>query len=189
MPSPPCPPPPSIVQPNDQHQQRRIRRHAQRRQDHHDVPAGPKALPPQPALDAVGLAEKLPIALMAAQQARAQDAGAVHGEQRADAVELGREDLQHDEREGELAQRGAHVRAFERALQRPDLDELRRREDDGARPLQAQMEVVGRVVLEGLAGWRGGEEGGEAERGGGWGWGRTVGAGTAYCEHNALRRD
>ena len=51
------------------------------------------------------LAEELAVADVAAVEADERDAGAVAGEQRADAVELGREDLEHHERERELRQR------------------------------------------------------------------------------------
>jgi hypothetical protein len=49
--------------------------------------------------------------------------GAVDSKQRTDCVELSREDLQDDEREGELAESCAHVGAFEGALRGADFDE------------------------------------------------------------------
>ena len=48
-----------------------------------------------------------------------------------------REDLQHHEREAELAQRSAQVRALERSLLRPDLDELALRQVYRARAVSA----------------------------------------------------
>ena len=70
------------------------------------------------------LGEELLVALLTSKEAREQDPGAVDGEQGADAVELGREDLEHHQRKGELAQRGAYVGSFERSLRRPYLDEF-----------------------------------------------------------------
>jgi hypothetical protein len=87
--------------------------------------------------------------LLPAQDAREQDARAVHGEQRADGVELGREDLEHDERKRELPDGGADVGALEGALRRPDLDQLGPGQHDGARAVQAQVvSVCGMAALE-----------------------------------------
>lgn len=47
----------------------------------------------------------------------------IRREQRPDAIEFGRENLQHHKREGELAQRGPDVRAFKRSLRCADLYE------------------------------------------------------------------
>lgn len=72
----------------------------------------------------VKLTEKLLIPLLSPVQADEEDAHTVGGEEGADAVELGREDLEDDERKAELAEGGAHVRALEGALGGADLDEL-----------------------------------------------------------------
>ncbi|KAI9774820.1 MAG: hypothetical protein M1840_000036 [Geoglossum simile] len=62
---------------------------------------------------------------------------AVERKQRADAVELGREDLEHHQRKAELRDGRADVGALEGALRRPHLDELRRCEADAARSVRA----------------------------------------------------
>lgn len=54
--------------------------------------------------------------LLSAEQARKEDTCSIHGEQRPDRIELCSEDLQHDESEAELADRGANVRPFESSL-------------------------------------------------------------------------
>lgn len=118
--------------------------------------------------------EELAVALVAAVYGYEHDGGAVDGKEGADGVELGREDLEDDEGEGELAEGGAHVGALEGALGGPDLDEpaivliaegkmhkassrscrgqwvhvLFRRQHDGACPVKAKMEMVFWVWLE-----------------------------------------
>lgn len=52
-------------------------------------------------------------------------------------VKLASKDLKHNQREAELAQRGADVGAFEGALGGADLDELFVGEDDGAGAVEA----------------------------------------------------
>lgn len=75
-----------------------------------------------------GSREELAVALVPPVHGDEEDGDAVDGEEGADGVELGREDLEDDEGEGELAEGGAHVGAFERALGGADLDEPRRGE-------------------------------------------------------------
>lgn len=113
---------------------------AQRGQDDDDIATGAEPLLP----DAVGadLVEELAIALLATVGADEEHAGAVDGEQGADGVELGGEDLEHDEREGELRERRADVRALEGALCRAHFDQLVVGEVDRARAVQAQAELV-----------------------------------------------
>ena len=89
----------------------------------------------QPIL--ANLREELLVALLPTQEAGEQHAGAVYGEEGADAVELAREDLEHDEREAELRERGAHVGAFERALEGAHFDKLVVGEDHGAGAVHA----------------------------------------------------
>jgi hypothetical protein len=62
--------------------------------------------------------------LLSPKQADEQDARAVDCKQRSDGVELGREDLQHDEGKGELSNCSANVGAFKCSLRSADLDEL-----------------------------------------------------------------
>jgi hypothetical protein len=94
----------------------------------------------QPVLSHLG--EELSVALLPPEQTRAEHPRPVHGEERADAVELRREDLEDDQRKGELAEGGADVGALERALCRPDLDELVGAQDDGSRPVQTEVVPV-----------------------------------------------
>ncbi len=67
--------------------------------------------------------EELAVAFVAAVDGDEQDGGAVAGQQGADGVELGGEDLEHDEGEGELRECGTHIGALEGALGRADLDQ------------------------------------------------------------------
>ena len=67
--------------------------------------------------------EELAVALVAAVDGDEEDGGAVDGEEGADGVELGREDLEDNEGEGELAEGGPHVGALKGALGSPDLSE------------------------------------------------------------------
>jgi hypothetical protein len=81
--------------------------------------------------------------LLPPQNAREQDARPVHGEQGADRVEFGREDLEHDQGKGELADGGAHVGALEGALRCPNLNQLGSRQDHRAGAVQTQVVPVG----------------------------------------------
>ena len=65
--------------------------------------------------------EELAVALVPAVDGDEEDSGAVDGEEGANGVEFGREDLEDDEGKGELAEGGARVGAFEGALGGPDL--------------------------------------------------------------------
>ena len=78
------------------------------------------------------------LTLLSPEQADEEDARAVHGKQGTDGIELSREDAQHDEGEGELADGGADVGAFKRPLRCPDLHELCTRQDNGARAVSTQ---------------------------------------------------
>ena len=79
---------------------------------------------------------------VASEQAGEQDARAIDGEQGADGVELGREDLQHNEGKGELSQRRADVSALESPLGCADLDQFAAGQDDGAGAVQTQLVPV-----------------------------------------------
>ena len=68
--------------------------------------------------------------LLAPEQADEQDAGTVDCKQGADGVELGSENLQHDEGKGELADGCAHVGAFKRPLCCADLNQLGTSQDN-----------------------------------------------------------
>jgi hypothetical protein len=133
--------------------QARIRGHTQRRQNHDGVPAGAKLAAVQAIL--ANLREELAVPLLPPEDADQQHARAVHREQRADAVELGRKHLEHDERERKRRQGCADVGAFERALGRAHLDHFVRREDGGARAVEAQVVVVCGVSLLLLVGFLG----------------------------------
>ena len=63
---------------------------------------------------------------MTSEQAREQYPGTIQGEQRADGIELGSEDLQDYKRKRELAERCSNVCPFERTLCRTDLYDLGR---------------------------------------------------------------
>jgi hypothetical protein len=108
-----------------QHEQRQVRRQTQDG-EHGDDVSGSAELALRHAV-VVDLVEELAITLHLAVHAGEEHAGAIYGEQRADAVELGGEDLQHHQRERELAQCRPNVRAFERPLRRPYLHQLRLR--------------------------------------------------------------
>lgn len=73
----------------------------------------------------ISVDEELAISLMSPVDGCQCNARPVRGEQRSNGVELGAEDAQHDEGEGELAECSAHVGAFEGALSGADFDELR----------------------------------------------------------------
>lgn len=95
----------------------------------------------------IAVAEKLLVAVAAAQGSGGENTGAKGGKQRADRVELVREDLEHDQRERELAQRRAYVRSLERSLCCPHLHELARRQSYRPRPVPAQSVAQRSVVL------------------------------------------
>lgn len=78
------------------------------------------------------LGEELAISLVSAVETDEEHTGTVDREQGTNAVEFGGEDFEDDERKGELRQRGSHVGAFERALGGAHLDDLVRREHNGA---------------------------------------------------------
>jgi len=72
----------------------------------------------------VHFCKELLIPLLAPVQTCKEDAGTVNSEESADAIELGREDLQHDEGEGKLTECGPNVGAFEGTLGCADFLEL-----------------------------------------------------------------
>jgi hypothetical protein len=143
----------TIRQFQHQHQQTGICPHTQRRQHYDHIPRRPKFLPAHHtdrtsviSSHSLRLSEELPIPLLSPIRTHSQHPGAVYGEERADAVEFAGEDLEHDEREGELRQRRADVGAFEGALCGPDLDELVVGEVDGASAVEAQPVFILRVA-------------------------------------------
>lgn len=130
----------SGLEPQREHQQANVGCDAEGREHRDDVSTGPKALPVQSVLAHLG--EELFVActwsargrtrrcvgwrtFMPAEQAREQDACAIDGKQGPDGVELGREDLQHDEREGKLADGRPDVGSLKGPLSRADLHKLR----------------------------------------------------------------
>lgn len=80
-----------------------------------------------------------------------EDPGAVDREQGADAVELGREDSQNHEREGELRQRRADVCAFERSLGGAHFDQLLRRQDHGSSAVESKVVPISSVWLHAVS--------------------------------------
>lgn len=93
-------PSPSSLQFQGQHQQTDISGDTEGGQDDDDIATGPESLPAQAIF--AQLIEELLVALLSAIGTDKQHTSAVDGKQRADGVELGGEDLEHDEREGEL---------------------------------------------------------------------------------------
>jgi hypothetical protein len=98
-----------------------IGRQAEEGEEGNGVAAGPE-LAEGHALGALG-DEELAVALEAAVHGNEENGEAVDGKEGADGVELLGEDLEDDEREGELAEGGAHVGALEGALGGADFDE------------------------------------------------------------------
>jgi hypothetical protein len=134
----------TIVQLQHQYQQTHIRPYTQRGQQQHHIPRSPELLPPHHSnrtsivpSHTLRLGEELPIPLLPSIRAHGQHPRTVDGEERTDAVEFTREDLEHDERKGELGERGADVGSFEGALCGADLDELVVGEDYGAGAVEA----------------------------------------------------
>jgi hypothetical protein len=62
--------------------------------------------------------------LLAAQDAREQNAGAVYGKQRTNRIELGRKYFEHNECKRELSNCGPDVCSLKRSLCCADLDQL-----------------------------------------------------------------
>lgn len=93
------------------------------------------------------LGEELAVTLLAAEEADDEHAGAVDGEQGPDAVELGGEDLEDDEGEGELRQRRADVGPLERPLGSAHVDDLVLGQGDGAGSVHAQPIPVSGTTL------------------------------------------
>lgn len=67
--------------------------------------------------------KELAVALVPTVNGDEHDGSAVHGEEGADSVELGGEDLEDDEGKRKLGEGGAHVGALKGALSSTDLDE------------------------------------------------------------------
>lgn len=112
--------------------------------------------------DAVGGlgGEELALALIAAVDGDEEDGGAIGGEEGADGVELRGEDLEDDERKGELPEGGAHVGALKGALGGADLDEP----GGGCQYSCLEMERLG---IEADRGWETGLHAQRAEGGAG----------------------
>jgi hypothetical protein len=93
--------------------------------------------------------KELFIPLLSSHHTYPQNPRPIHRKKRADAVKLCREDLEHDERETELADCGTYVCAFEGALRGPDLDEFAGSQNDGACAVETQVIGVVRVTALG----------------------------------------
>lgn len=147
------------LEPQCEHKQTDVRRDAERRQDGHDIAAGAELLSVQPIL--AHLREELLVSwqrqpqlplrrasltLLSPEQTDEENPSPVHRKQRADGVELGREDLQHNERKRELSNGGADVRSFKRSLCCPDLDQFTAGQHDRACAVLAQTISVGYIT-------------------------------------------
>jgi len=75
------------------------------------------------------LRKELLVPLLSAKQTDEQDTRPIHGEQCANGVELGSEDLEHNQRERELPDGGADIGALECSLCCSDLYQLRACQD------------------------------------------------------------
>lgn len=82
------------------------------------------------------------LTLLATEQTGEEDTDSIDGEQRANRVELGGEDLEHDKRKRELADCRAHIGALKRALGRPNLNQLIACQYNGAGAMQMQSVSV-----------------------------------------------
>ncbi|RMZ75118.1 hypothetical protein DV737_g5447, partial [Chaetothyriales sp. CBS 132003] len=92
------------------------------------------------------LGEELSISLLPPVGANQQNCRSVGGVESTDAVKLAGEDLEDNEGEGKLRQRRPDVGALEGALGRANLDQFVIGEVNGARAVEAKMEVVFRVT-------------------------------------------
>lgn len=96
----------------------------------------------------VHLAEELLIALMSPEQTNAQNPKPVCREQSPDRVEFRLEDLEDDEREGELRQGRSNVGAFEGPLGGADLHNFLRGQHHRRSAVLTQMIPVGGMRLK-----------------------------------------
>jgi hypothetical protein len=137
----------SGFEPQREHQQADVRWDAERSQYAHHVAARPELLSMETVL--AHFREELLVAcicpsdylwlinvgllhtLLSSEQTDEEDTGSVYREQCANRVELGCEDLEHDERKRELANRGANVGSFKRPLRCSNFHHLSRRQNDG----------------------------------------------------------
>lgn len=129
--------------------QARVRGNTQRCQNHHRISTGPKLVTVNAILS--HLREELSVSLGAAEQSNDQDTGTVDGEQRTDTVELGGEDLEHDEGKGELGEGRSNVGTFEGPLGSAHLDNLICGQHCRAGSVHSQVVSVGRPSLSELA--------------------------------------
>ena len=86
--------------------------------------------------------------MLSTEETDEEHTGPVHGKERANAVELGREDFEDDQRERELGERRANVSTFKRALCCPYLYELLVCEDDGASAMLPEPVPICSVRLD-----------------------------------------
>lgn len=116
------------LQPQSQYHERDVSSHAQGGQHSDDIAARSELLAFNTILR--DFLEELLVALLTSKQAGEEHACTVYCEQGTNGVELGREDLQHNQCEGELAKRCANVGTLEGPLCGPDLHKLIRGEHD-----------------------------------------------------------
>ena len=86
--------------------------------------------------------KELFVTLRATEETDDQNPGAVDREQSPDTVELGGEDLEDHEREGELGESGADIGTLEGALGRAHFHNLVRGQDCGASPVHSQAITI-----------------------------------------------
>lgn len=112
----------SGAQVQGQADQARVCRNTQCRQDHHSISTGSEFVTMDTIFSEFG--EKLSISLRAAEQPNDEDSATVDSKERTNTVELGGEDLEHDEGEGELGEGRADVGTFKGPLSSADLDDF-----------------------------------------------------------------
>lgn len=128
--------------------QARIGGNTQRSQNDHSISTGPELVTLNAIISQLG--EELSVSLRAAEKPNNEDAGAVDGEERTDTVELGGEDLEHDEGKGELGEGSPNVGAFEGSLGSAHLDNLIRSQHRRAGTVHSQAVSIGRPSLSEL---------------------------------------
>lgn len=110
----------SVAQVQGQANQACVRRNTQCCQDQDCISTGTEFVPMDPILPY--FREELSISLRAAEKSDNENPRTVYGEQSPDTVELGGENLEYDESEGELRKSGSDISPLKGALSRAHLD-------------------------------------------------------------------
>ena len=108
-------------------------RHNQKRIIFIPFPAGPIV---------TNLREELPIGLHTPEGAYCKHTRAIDCKQRAYAIELAGEDLEHDQGEAELTQARPNISSFKGSLGCSNLDQFLRSEDDRPGPMESQVVAI-----------------------------------------------